>query len=515
MMRSNLLLSVLLGLGRIRMEKRFLPKGVIPALVTPFKRNFEVDEESLRRLIDFVIKKGVTGVVPCGTTGEFVNMTAEERMRVVEVTIDAVNGRVPVYAGTGDAGTGEAIEFTKHAEDAGADAALVVSPFYFKPTDKEIFEHYEKIAETVDLPIILYNIPQVTGVEIPWWVVEGLAEIGNIVGIKDSSGNMPYMMALLEKLYEKFSIICGHDEVVVAALAAGADGMILASANLIPDLWLELYDLVKKCNLEEACSLQRKLQTLTRIITRHGGGLAVKAGLKMMGLEVGTARKPLMTGGVFRYEDEELLRLNLEWLGKLSSKPLQLEIKPKFVAKSIFAGAVPQTPTKIGDFSLKIGEAFASPSTAEVAHIDLLIGRRDGPVGKTLQETLANPRAGHEPQLVRLGSTTVKPDTLLVPTVTVRTERHAELVYVYAMSGVAKAVVDSVEDGLLPKDALEELVMIANVFVHPTASNPKRVMINNYKAMVWAIRKALEARPTLEDIMERKESARHPFRYEP
>jgi 4-hydroxy-tetrahydrodipicolinate synthase len=497
------------------MKKKFWPKGVIPALVTPFKRNFEVNEKGLRRLIDFVIDKGVTGVVPCGTTGEFVNMTAEERMRVVEVTIDHVNGRVPVLAGTGDAGTREAIEFTKHAEDAGADAALVVSPFYFKPTDKEIFEHYEKIAEAVDLPIMLYNIPQVTGVEIPWWVVEGLAEIDNIVGIKDSSGNVPYMMALFEKVYGKISIICGHDEIVVPALAAGADGLILASANLIPDLWLQLYDLVKKRNLEEARSLQRKVQTLARIITRQGGGLAVKAGLRMMGLEVGTARKPLMTGGVFRYEDEELLRLNLEWLGKLSSKPLQLDIKPSLSAKSMFAGATSQTPTKISDFSLKVGEAFASPSTTEVAHIDLLMGVRDGPVGKTLQETLANPRAGHEPQLVRFGSKTVKPDTLLVPTVTIRTERHAELVYVHAMSGVGKAVVDGIEDGLLPKDALDELVMIANVFVHPTASNPKRVMINNYKAMVWAIRRALEARPTLEELMERKESARHPFRYEP
>ena len=497
------------------MKKKFWPKGVIPALVTPFKRNFEVDEESLRHLIDFVIDKGVTGVVPCGTTGEFVNMTAEERMRVVEVAIDHVNGRVPVLAGTGDAGTRETIEFTKHAEDAGADAALVVSPFYFKPTDKEIFEHYEKIAEAVDLPIMLYNIPQVTGVEIPWWVVEGLAEIDNIVGIKDSSGNVPYMMALFEKVYGKISIICGHDEIAAPALAAGADGLILASANLIPDLWLQLYDLVKKRNLEEAHSLQRKVQTLTRIITRQGGGLAVKAGLRMMGLEVGTARKPLMTGGVFRYEDEELLRLNLEWLGKLSSKPLQLDIKPSLSAKSVFAGATSQTPVKISDFSLKVGEAFASPSTAEVAHIDLLMGVRNGPVGKTLKETLANPRAGHEPQLVRFGSKTVKPDTLLVPTVTIRTERHAELVYVHAMSGVGKAVVDGIEDGLLPKDALEELVMIANVFVHPTASNPKRVMINNYKAMVWAIRRALEARPTLEELMERKESARHPFRYEP
>jgi len=497
------------------MEKKIWPKGVIPALVTPFKRNSEVDEEALRRLIDFVVEKGVTGVVPCGTTGEFVNMTTEERMRVVEVTIDEVNGRVPVYAGTGDAGTKKAIELTEHAEDVGADAALVVSPFYFKPTDKEIFEHYEEIADAVDLPIILYNIPQVTGVEILWWVVEGLAEIDNIVGIKDSSGSMPYMMALLEKVYGKISILCGHDEIAVAALAAGADGLILASANLIPDLWLQLYDLVKAYNLEEACGLQRKVQTLARIITRQGGGLAVKAGLRMMGLEVGTARRPLMTGGIFRYEDEELLRQHLEWLGKLPSKTIQLEIKPKLVAESTFAGAIPQTPNRISDFSLKVAEAFASPSTAEVAHIDLLIGLRDGPVGKTLQETLANPRAGHEPQLVRFGSKPVKPDTLLVPTVTIRTERQAELVYVHAMSGVGKAVVDSVEDGLLPKDSLEELVMIANVFVHPTASNPKRVVINNYKAMVWAIRRALEARPTLGELMERKESARHPFRYEP
>ena len=341
------------------MEKKLWLKGVIPALVTPFGRNFEVNEESLKRLIDFVIEKGVTGVVPCGTTGEFVNMTAEERMKVIEVTIDVVNGRVPVIAGTGDAGTMKAIEFTKHAEDAGATAALVVSPFYFKPTDKEIYEHYDKIAAATDLPVILYNIPQVTGVEIPWWVVEGLSEIDNIIGIKDSSGNMPYMMALFEKVYGKISIICGHDEVAVAALAAGADGLILASANLIPDLWLQLYNLVEKHDLEEACSLQRKIQTLSRIITRHGGGLAVKAGLKMMGLDVGTARKPLMTGGAFRYEDEELLRLNLEWLGKLSSKPLQLEIKPNLVTKSVFAGATLQTPTKIGDFSLKVGEAFA------------------------------------------------------------------------------------------------------------------------------------------------------------
>ena len=496
-------------------KKKFWPKGVIPALVTPFTKKYEIDEKALKRLINFVIENGVTSVFPCATTGEFTSMTMEERKRLVEITIDHVNGKVPVIAGTGDAGTKTAIEFSEHAENAGADAVLVVSPFYLKPTDKEIFEHYTKIAEAVDLPIILYNIPQVTGVEIPWWVVEALAEIDNVVGIKDSSGNMPYMTALFEKVYGKISIMCGHDEIAMAALAAGADGLILASANLIPDIWVQIYNLVKRGNLEEARKLQRKIQTLVRIVTRQGGGLAVKAGLNMMGLEMGTTRRPLITGGVFRYEDEELMRLHLEWLGKLKKKPLQLELKPKVVVKSEFSGAIPQTPNRIGDFSLKVGEAFASPGTADVAHIDLLLGLKDGPVGKVVEDTLANPRSGHEPVLVKFEGREVKPKTMLTPTVTVRTEQQAELVYVHAMSGVGKAVADSVNDGLLPKDALEDLVMIANVFVHSTASNPKRVNINNYKAMMFAVRRAMEARPTHEEILERKASARHPFRYEP
>jgi len=496
-------------------KKKFWPKGVIPALVTPFTKGFEVDEKALKRLVDFTIENGVSSVFPCASTGEFTSMTEEERKRVTEITIDHVNGKVPVIAGTGDAGTKAAIEFSKHAEDAGADAVLVVSPFYLKPTDKEVFEHYVKIAEAVDLPVILYNIPQVTGVEIPWWVVEALAEIDNVVGIKDSSGNMPYMTALFEKVYGKISIMCGHDEIAMAALASGADGLILASANLIPDIWVKIYNLVKQCKLEEAQALQRKIQTLVRIVTRQGGGLAVKAGLSMIGLETGPARRPLIIGGVLRYEDEDLMRLNLETLGKLKKKTLQLELKPKTVVGTEFLGAIQQTPSRIRDFSLKVGEAFASPGTADIAHIDLLLGVKDGPVGKVLEDTLANPRSGHEPVLVKFEGKEVEPRTLLTPTVTVRSEQQAELVYVHAMSGVGKAVVDSVKDGLLPKEALDELAMIANVFVHPTASNPKRVNINNYKAMRFAIRRAMEARPTQEEILERKASARHPFRYEP
>jgi formaldehyde-activating enzyme len=166
-------------------------------------------------------------------------------------------------------------------------------------------------------------------------------------------------------------------------------------------------------------------------------------------------------------------------------------------------------------FTLRVGEGFASPSTAEVAHIDLSLGVKDGPVGRILQETLENSRPGHEPKIVKFNGKEIEPRTLLVPTVLVRTVQQEKFVYEYAMNGVFKAIADSVKQGALPLGALDNLAMIAHVFVHPTASNPKRIEINNYKAMRYAIRKAIEGRPTLNELLERKESARHPFRYTP
>jgi 4-hydroxy-tetrahydrodipicolinate synthase len=489
-------------------------KGVMPALVTPFSENFEVDETALRNLIDFVVKNGVTALVPCGSTGEFTSMSIEERKKVISITVNQAEGKARVIAGTGDAGTDTALEMTKYAEKIGVDAVLIVSPFYLRPTDKEIFEHYKKIAESTSLPIILYNIPQLTGVEIPWWVVEGLAGIENIVGINDSSGNMPYLMTLFEKVFDKMSIICGHDEIATAALAAGADGLILASANMIPDVWVRIYNLILDGKTKEAFALQRKIQTLARIITRQGGALAVKAGLNMMGMNVGKTRKPLIMGGLLRYEDEELMRIHLEALDKIPKKVVTFTIKPGIEAKSE-THIISQTPNNISDFVLKVGEGFASPSTAEIAHIDLALGMKDGPVGRVFQEVLNNPVPGHKPIIVKFNEKEIKPRTLLIPTVMVRNVRQEKFVYEYAMKGVAKAILDSITDGILPSELLDDLVMVAHVFVHPTASNPKRVEINNYKAMRYAIRKAIEGRPTLDELLERKESARHPFKYTP
>ena len=471
-------------------------KGIFPALVTPFGRDGQVDEGALRSLIRRVLPH-VDGVVPCGTTGEFVYLTPEERKRVVEVTVDEVAGRVPVVAGTGAPSTRETIALTEHARAAGATAALIVAPFYLKPTFNEVYDHYRAINDAVDLPIVLYNIPQCAGTHFRWWTAEGLAYLDRVVGIKDSSGDIPFLMALFEKIKGVIGIFTGHDETVAAALAAGADGAILASANLIPDIWQEIYQAVKAGDLAHAQKRQAEIQKLVRIVVRKGSTQAVKEGLRLLGLEVGNSRHPVMPGDAFEREDYEELRIQLEHLGKASTPARPVP------------GAMPVHSLE-GDLTLRVGEGFSGPPFSEVAHIDLLLGRWDGPVGRAIQRALAEGRPGHDVQLV-----VDRPRTLLVPTVTLRTQRQRELVYGDAAAGVRLAIQHSIEDGFLPRDRLDEIALIANVFVHPGASIRKRVELNNYKAMRAAIRKAVEGRPTLAELLHEKEAARHPFRYAP
>ncbi|MEM3700901.1 MAG: 4-hydroxy-tetrahydrodipicolinate synthase [Candidatus Bathyarchaeia archaeon] len=491
----------------------FKPEGILPALVTPFTDDGKtVDEERLRALVRRCVELGVHGVVPCGTTGEFVNLTTEEKRRVIETVIDEVTGKVSVIAGTGTSGTDQALEMTKYAKDVGCDAALIVTPFYLKPTDRGIYEHYDTIASKVDLPIILYNIPQCTGVELTWQMVEDLAQIPNIVGLKDSSGQLRYILAVLEKVRDKINVLCGHDEVVVAALAAGCSGAILASANVIPDIWVQIYNHVKNGELQKARELQYKVQKIARIIA-GSGPVGTKEALNMMKIKVGPVRKPLSVGGELTYEAREELRLDLEKIGKITPKSITFEIAEKPIEERFMAINI--TPEIIRDFKLRVGEALAGYG-AEVAHIDLIIGRNDGPVGEAFAKAKAAPTPGHEPLLAILEpNLTVKPVTLIVPTVTITSMRQASMVYGPAQTAVAKAVVDSVADGTIPKEAVEDLIIIANVFVHPTAVDRQRVYINNYKAMRHAIRKAIEGRPSIEELIENKDRAKHPFKYTP
>lgn len=481
-------------------------RGIFPALVTPFADGETIDEAAYRALIRHVLPH-VNGIVPVGTTGEFAYMSVEEKRKAIDIALDEAAGRVPVVAGTGCPSTRETVALTQYAKDAGAHAALVVAPYYLKPAYNEVYEHYEAVNQ-VGLPIILYNIPQCAGTHFEWWTAEGMAYLDNVVGIKDSSGDMPFLMALFEKVKGHISIFCGHDEIVAAALAAGADGAILASANLIPDVWQQIHAAVRNGDLVKAQDLQAEIQILARIIVRQGSVQAVKEGLRMMGLDVGNARLPIMPGGAFRREDREDLRWQLEKLGKIPPQVVRYELGAKTVHTQV--PATPQTPHHVDGFALKIGEGFAGPPFFELAHIDLLLGESGGPVDKAIDQALGVPHPGHEVRIIH-----EHPRTLLVPTVTIRTKKQEEHIYACAARGVLKAIEASITDGFLPADALADLVMIANVFVHPAAANRRRIETNNYKAMRAAIRKAIEGRPTLEELLHEEQAARHPFRYAP
>ncbi|MBN1179965.1 MAG: dihydrodipicolinate synthase family protein [Anaerolineae bacterium] len=482
-------------------------KGIFPALVTPFTADDRLDEAAYRALIRFVLPH-VDGVVPCGTTGEFSYMTIAERKQAIEICLDEVNGRVPVLAGTGAESTRAALELTAWARDAGAHGALVVAPYFLKPSFNEVYDHYKALDE-LGFPIVLYNIPQCAGTHFRWWTAEGMAlDFENVIGLKDSSGDLPFMEAMFEKVRGKIGIFVGHDEVVQAALAAGADGAILASANLIPDIWQALYQATLAGDLATAQALQEKVQKLVRIVVRCSSTQAVKEGLRMMGVPVGDSRHPIMPGGGFKREDAEELRAQLEALGKLPLHEVTYDLGARQVTTRL--PTVPQTPGTVSDWTMKVGEGFAGPPFQELAHIDLLIGLKDGPVGRAIERSIAGWGDARGLKIINQ-----RPLTLLVPTVTLHTAKQRRLLYEHAAEGVNLAIRQNVESGFLPEDALDDLVLIANVFVHPSASIAKRVAFNNYKAMVQAIRKAIEGRPTVAELFHEKASARHPFKYAP
>ena len=194
-------------------------KGIIPAMVTPLKKDETLDEDGLREVINYLIESGVHGIFCCGSQGEIYSLRDEERRRVVEVTVDEVNGRVPVYAGTGEVTTEKVIDLTRYAKDVGADAASIITPYFIRPSSEELYMHYRKIAEAVDIPIILYNNPGRTGVNLDVSVVSRLAKIDNIVGIKDSSGDLTLTAEYIRQTPERFSVIAGRDSLILATLS--------------------------------------------------------------------------------------------------------------------------------------------------------------------------------------------------------------------------------------------------------------------------------------------------------
>jgi formaldehyde-activating enzyme len=360
---------------------------------------------------------------------------------------------------------------------------------------------------------VLYNIPQATGVTLPWQIVEDLVDIPNIAGLKDSSGELRYIVTVLEKVGNRLPVMCGHDEVVLPALAAGCAGVISASSNVFPDHHLKIVKAVQEGKLDEARRIQLAIQKMSRFMAKSGP-VATKAALNMMGIAVGPVRLPLSVGGEMTYEEKDELRLDLEKIGKIKRRAVEVEAPTAKPLAERFSG-IGISPEEIRQFTLTIGEALAGEEP-EVAHIDLMIGKKDGPVGTAFARAKASPVLGHEPLLAIIEpNLAVKPPTLLVPTVSIKGMRDASLVYGPAQAGAAKAVVDGVADGTIPESSVEDIVIIANIFVHPAAVDRKRVYINNYKAMRHAVRRAVEGWPSTKELTENKERAKHPFKYTP
>lgn len=267
--------------------------GVFTAVVTPFKVNGEIDEPALQKLVDFQIEGGVQGLVPCGTTGESPALSAKEHIRVVKIVVEHVQGRVPVIAGCGSNCTREAIDLTKGVKEAGANVGLQVAPYYNKPTQKGFFLHFTEIAESVDIPLIIYNIPGRTGKNIENSTMLDLAQHRNIIGVKEASGDIAQIMELISKKPESFTVLSGDDNLVFPILALGGRGVISVASNLIPDRMANFVGAALEGQWERARKMHYMLLPFFKALFYETNPIPVKAGLAMKGMVKEVYRLPM------------------------------------------------------------------------------------------------------------------------------------------------------------------------------------------------------------------------------
>ncbi len=268
-------------------------EGTFTAIVTPFDKKGDLDEQALRKLVEFQIRHGISGIVPVGTTGESPTLTHEEAKKVIEIAIEQSKNRVPVIAGTGSNCTKKALELTKFAKDAGADASLQVAPYYNKPTQKGFYEHFKKIADEVDLPMIIYNIPGRCGKNIETPTMLKLAEHGNIVGVKEASGLLPQMMDIIEKKPDDFVVLSGDDNLTLPLIAAGGRGVISVASNIVPDRMADFVQAALKGDFDIAREQHYALYPLFRAIFIETNPIPIKAALAMKGMIEETYRLPM------------------------------------------------------------------------------------------------------------------------------------------------------------------------------------------------------------------------------
>jgi 4-hydroxy-tetrahydrodipicolinate synthase len=288
-------------------------RGAIVAIVTPFK-NGKVDEDALRILVEEQIAAGTKAISPCGTTGEASTLTHEEHDRVIEIVIDQTKKRVPVIAGTGSNSTAEAVRLTKHASEAGADAALIVCPYYNRPSQEGLYQHYKTIAEAAPVPIIIYNIQSRTGVNMLPETLARLAKIPSIVGVKEASGSIAQMSDVIKMCGADFDVLSGDDAFTLPLLSMGGKGVISVISNVAPADMADMVDAFFAGNVKKAQELHLKMNPLINALFIETNPVPVKAALAMMGKIAYEVRLPLYK---MLEKNEVILRKALQDYGLL------------------------------------------------------------------------------------------------------------------------------------------------------------------------------------------------------
>jgi len=266
-------------------------EGVFAAIVTPFNPDGEIDVEGVKRNIEFVVEGGVTGIVPCGSTGESATLSHDEHKKLIDVAVDASS--VPVLAGTGSNNTWEAVDLTKYAEDAGAQAAMLITPYYNKPNRAGLIKHFTEAAKGVDIPIILYNVPSRTGLNMAPDLVVELSKVDNIVGIKEASSNQSQISSIIDLTDDDFTLFSGNDDETITIMSLGGKGVISVAANIIPREMRSLVDALKDSDLNSARAIHYKLLPLFKALFIETNPIPVKKATELMGLSSSRLRLPL------------------------------------------------------------------------------------------------------------------------------------------------------------------------------------------------------------------------------
>ncbi len=287
-------------------------RGCGTALVTPFRQDFSLDEEALRRLVRRQVEAGINFLVPCGTTGENPTLTRAEHLRVVEIALAEAKGRVPVLAGAGGYNTAEVIELAKQLQHMRVDGILSVTPYYNKPTQEGLYQHFKAIASAVPLPMVVYSVQGRTGVNVEPATLKRLAQIDNVVGVKEASGNISQMAAIVQQVPERFSVISGDDAITLPLIALGGRGVISVASNEIPAEMTRLTQACLKNDFAAARALQRKYLPLMEINFVESNPIPVKAAMALMGLLEPVWRLPLVPP---KPENLAKIRAELEALG--------------------------------------------------------------------------------------------------------------------------------------------------------------------------------------------------------